>query len=485
MRRWICLFAMGWLAGFGCVLAADAPSDASSLFEGVWLGKVTAPNGTTEIGFAFKRSPQGLIVSFYMPAMGIDEAVLGPAEIAGDTFSLPPLDTSLTRKDDKLVGTFAIRHLPVELKKVRKWPAVSAPREVPAGPASLWKVSLGSETWASPVVRGEFLYLGTVDGKFHARAVSDGHEVWTWTGPNALYGTALVTEAAVYVVDTKSELVCLSRTNGTPKWRRPLFDEQAAGGAFVENPTFNHRTPTPILLEGLVYVGSADGGLYAIDPTTGEVRARHQLGIKIFGPAGVDGKTLLVGGLDGTVVAFDTESGKEMRRTKLPGGVVSAPVVVGDTVIVGCRDYLLYGLRRSDLSIAWRDSFWFSWVESTPAIVDGIAYIGGSDYARISALDPASGAAKWVTRVYGLTWGTPIVTRDTVFAGAHAQKTALIAHVGSIVALDRRTGAMRWRIPLPNSAGAERSGVLGSLALAGDRLIAVAFDGNLAAYPAK
>jgi hypothetical protein len=51
------------------------------------------------------------------------------------------------------------------------------------------------------------------------------------------------------------------------------------------------------------------------------------------------------------------------------------------------------------------------------------------------------------------------------------------------VALDRRTGAVKWRVPLTGLPGAERVGCVGSLALANDLLIAAAFDGTLAAYP--
>jgi len=198
----------------------------------------------------------------------------------------------------------------------------------------------------------------------------------------------------------------------------------------------------------------------------------------------LDGDKLIAGCHDGSVLVLNRRDGVELARTKLGGPIASAPVVAGDMLIVGCRDYLLYGLRRSDLRIVWRNSYWFSWVESVPRLVDGLLYIGGSDYRRISALDPATGKARWVTDVFGITWGTPVVTADTVFAGTSAQVPAAIAHSGGITALDRRTGAVKWRRVTPLPAGAERAGYLGSLVFANDKLIGAGFDGVLVAYPA-
>jgi outer membrane protein assembly factor BamB len=485
MKRWI--FLAAYLASsWGALTRGESTAaETTSGFEGVWLGKVTAPNDSTDIGFAFTPTAKGMFVRFYMPAMGINGANLGPAEIRDGTFTFAGLDTTLSRRDDRLIGRFAIPHLPMELQKVEKWPPAPELPKVPPGPPPKWQVKLGGEIWASPIVRDGTIYVGTSAGNFHARATTDGTERWTWTGSTPIYGTALVTDQRVYVIDAVMDLVCLARADGTLVWRRPLFDSQLAGEPLPTNPTFTHRTPTPVLLGETLYVGSPDGEVYAIATSTGEVRWRHAARTKIFGSAGVSADTLWFGGIDGTVFAFDVNTRQESLRTKLPGAVVSAPVVVGDTVVVGCRDYLLYGLRRSDLTIAWRDSFWFSWVESVPAVAGGIAYIGGSDYARISAFEPATGSALWVTRIYGLSWGTPVVTADAVFAGTHAQQTALIRHEASIVALNRSNGAVRWRIQLPTTSESERSGIVGSLAIDGDTLIAATFDGMLSGYPAN
>jgi outer membrane protein assembly factor BamB len=464
--------------------AGRAAGDATDAFEGKWLGTVTAPQASTQIAFAFARAGDGrLSVTFSMPEMAVHAAALGPARFEGDTFVLPALDTALTIRGGVLTGTFAIPHLPARLERVDALPPKPAAPEFPPGPHPLWRQSLGGNIWASPVAVDGVVYVGTTDGAFCARAAADGAERWTWRGPNPVYGSACVTRDRLFFVDAKSDLVGVDRTSGRLVWRRALFNGAADRLPWQENPTFNHRTPTPVLLDGLLYAGSPDGGVYCVDPARGTVRWRHEARTAIHATAGVDGHLLLIGGMDGSVFTLDPRTQQEGPRTKLPRAVVSEPVIASGVVVTGCRDYLLYGLHGADLTPAWRRSYWFSWVESTPALVDGTLYIGGSDYARITALDPASGSVQWATRVYGLTWGTPLVTADTVYAGTHAQRGALIPHQGGLFAIDRATGKVRWRVELPLAGDAERAGVLGSIAVAGDRIIAATFDGTLLAYP--
>jgi outer membrane protein assembly factor BamB len=93
----------------------------------------------------------------------------------------------------------------------------------------------------------------------------------------------------------------------------------------------------------------------------------------------------------GTLLRLDPRTIAETGRVKLGGPVVSTPVVVGDVAVVDCRDYLLYGVRLAGLSVVWKDSLWFSWVESTPSVADGVIYVGSSDFRRVSAIDPGRG----------------------------------------------------------------------------------------------
>jgi len=475
-------------AGLLAALLNVAALAESSPFEGIWLGEIVAPNTRTTLGLAFTRTEKGLLVSLYLPDMFLYSVNFGPAEIRDDTFALEPLNLTVKRTGDMLTGTFAIAKLPVELHRGGTFAPAPAAPEFPAPPAPAWSHALGAPAWASPTALDGIVYVGTTDGKFHAIHAADGSELWTWTGPNPLWGEALATDDAIFFIDERTDLVRLDRATGALKWRVPLHDEKLAGGPPPKNETFNHRATAPVLdaKKSILYVGSTDGGLYAIRARSGKILWRHAAPAKIYAPVALHGDDVIAACFDGTVLALDRRTQKETLRAKLGGSLVSAPVVAGDRIVIGSRDYLLYGVELPSGAIAWRDSYWFSWIESTPRLVDGTLYIGGSDFRRVSALDPANGRTLWATDVRGLTWGSPVVTADTVFAGTAGQNMAgtVIQHTSGIIALDRKTGAVKWRYAPPAVAGADFSGCAGSLVFADGKIIGASVGGTLIAFPA-
>ncbi len=490
-------FLLTGLAAASWLLFASAQTPpvtpAADPIEGTWTGTVTAPQGTVaEIGFAFFRSKKGpLIFKLYFPSMftyGVPTGVPVEADGHGNYAIVDAFDTYLHLDGDRITGTFALGKLPLVLKRGGHFsPAPPAP-DYPTAPAPLWTHPLGEGTWAPPVVDGGMIYVGTRDGKFHAVRTADGSEAWTWSGQNRIDGRAITTADSIYFVDGKADLVALNRTGGTLRWRYPLHDEQFAGKPAPDNPTFNRRTASPLILADTVYCGSSDGGLYALNAATGAKLWRHDARAPVFSGIALHGAdTLMFGTMDGSVVLLDRRTRQETLRVKTGGGVVTTPLVVGDKLIVGSRDYLLYGFNLADGSLAWRFSYWFSWVESTPVLCDGLIYVGASDYRRVTVLDPATGRAIWGTDVRGADWGSPLVTANTVFIGTIAQNIpgTVIQHTGGIMALDRATGDVKWQYRSPPPGENSFGGYAGSLALAGDKLIAIGFDGMLTAFPVE
>ncbi|MDB6114800.1 MAG: bamB [Lacunisphaera sp.] len=497
-RRFARLLVTGFMFGaFSNFAGAQTPTapaaavaPAPDPIEGDWLGTVTAPQGRTEIGFGFHRGADGkLILTFHMPAMFAYGAQMGPfVEKEEGGYLVTAFPAHLRLEGDRLTGTFGLSALPLELKRAGTFSVPPPEPAYPAAPAPQWSRQLSSYTWASPVVRDDLIYVGTKDGQFHAVRANDGSELWTWTGVNRIDGRAVVTDDIVYFVDGKIELVALNRADGTLRWRQALHDEALAGKPAPDNPTFNRRTATPLVLGDTVYCGSSDGGLYALNAATGKKLWRFDARSPVFsGITRIEGDLLSFGTMDGSVVVLNRRTQQEVRRMKTGGGVVTTPLFTAGRAIVGSRDYMLYGFNVADGSLAWKFSYWFSWVESTPQLADGVMYVGGSDFRRITALNPADGHVFWSTDVGGIAWGWPLVTNDTVFIGTVAQNIpgTLIRHRGGILALDRKTGAVKWQLLSPEPAINSFGGYAGSLALAGDKVIAVGYEGVLLALPAR
>lgn len=471
------------------VVSVASPLLPSNAIEGLWTGFVNAPQGATELTLQFTPAGEDRFdVTMHMPRMhtyGYEFA--GAVERRGGRYVFAGLSTEFQIDGDSLTGTFGISHLPFRLRRGGVMtPAPERPHSPPA-PSPLWTRQLGSPTWAHPVASGGVVYVGTSDGKFHARSTSDGSERWTWPGTKArIDGRAVVAGDAVYFVDGENALVCLVSRDGTLRWRTVLHETRfTAGKAPPENPTFNRRVAIPLIEGDHVYCGSSDGGLYALDAATGQKRWRHDARSPIFSGVGrFDAQAIAFGTMDGSVVQFDPATGREIARYKTGAGVVTTPLLVDGKVIVGSRDYMLYGFNRSDGSVAWKFSYWFSWVESTPQLRDGIMYVGASDYRRVTAFDPSTGREIWSTDVGGMCWGWPAVTDDVVYIGTVAQNLdgTVIRHTGSVTAIHRHSGKIIWQHLTPEPAANAFGGVAGSLAISDNAVIGVDFDGVLTAW---
>lgn len=482
------LLSSNALAQSGAASPPPAKAPASDPIDGTkWLGTLTSPTGPAQFGLEFRRTPKGQLVALaWVPVMHVFTQPTALVQVHDGDYFLDVLNAHLHIEGSKLVGTGLFEPMPFVLERVEAFPPPpdqTPSPSLPAGPAPRWSRNLGAEAWASPVVRDGVIYLGTADGRFHAADARDGHERWTWSDATPIYGDALVVRDSIYFLNDRAELVKLDRKNGKLAWRVALDAARKAAATIPDDDTYSHRTASPVLANGVLYVGSTDGGMLAIDPATGATRWRFDAKSKICAAVAVDGDRVLFGTMDGSFIALRRSDGTEIWRRKLPAAITSQPVVDRGLAIVGSRDYLLHAFRVSDGTEAWRQHFWVSWVESTPRIVDGTLYVGSSDLRAVRALDAATGSPLWSTDVYGSAWASPLVVRDTVFMGVAGVKPYVIDHRASIVAIDRKNGSLRWRRAESQPAAPGTSGHPGSLALAGDVVIAAGVDGSLIALP--
>ena len=135
----------------------------------------------------------------------------------------------------------------------------------------------------------------------------------------------------------------------------------------------------------------------------------------------VTGDLVILGSYDHFVYALDAASGKLAWKYDTRGRVVSTPAVAGDKVVIGNRIYDLLGLELRTGEVAWRRYQWGTWIESSAAVRDGMAYVGSSDGACVSAWDAKSGRRAWLTDVLGWSWGQPAVTAERVYACVSGQ----------------------------------------------------------------
>jgi len=124
-----------------------------------------------------------------------------------------------------------------------------------------------------------------------------------------------------------------------------LYALNAATGQKI----WNHKTQyairsAPAVADGRVYFGGDDYCIHALDAITGKSIWSHETGNCIQSSPGVANGIVYAGSWDENLYALDARNGK--RRLQFPAGnsISAAPIVIGTTVYVGNSGSLLYAI---------------------------------------------------------------------------------------------------------------------------------------------
>jgi outer membrane protein assembly factor BamB len=302
------------------------------------------------------------------------------------------------------------------------------------------------------------VYAGAQDGAVHAVEAGTGRPRWSFKAGGAIRTRPAPAGGALYFQADDGQLYKLDAASGRLAWRVRVQEGPVERLPF-DNPKSRYdRFGSDVLVAGdRLFLGTHEGKLVALDAATGARAWEFAAGDSVLAAPALDGERLYFGSYDKHVYALDAASGRLLWKRDTKGAVVSTPAVHGKLLVVGNRAYDLLGLESGTGEVAWKRYVWFSWVESSATVAEGVAYVGSSDAAAVIAVDAASGERRWQADVYGWAWGQPAVAGDRVYAATSSQAGYPAGHRAGVMALDRATGKVVWRY----AAKAAESGAFG------------------------
>ncbi len=314
---------------------------------------------------------------------------------------------------------------------------------LPAMKAVKWQFQTGGRIASSPVVANGVVYIGSSDGSLYAMNAATGKEVWRFKTGGAVNSTPCISEGTLYVLSADGLCYALDAATGKLRWR---FE---TGGEKVYD-TWDYYLSSPVVHNGAVYFGSGDGRCYALDAASGAKRwAFETSGVVHASPAIAD-DTVYIGSYDGNFYALDAATGQQRWRFKTVGDrwfpkgeIQGSAAVVGGVVYFGSRDYNIYALDMKTGAGIWNRKIPGTWVISTPAVKDGVIYLGTSDGHTFEAMDAEYGTVRWTFPVNLNVFSSPAIAGDTIYFGCFN---------GMLYALDTATGKERRRFGTPASS---------------------------------
>jgi outer membrane protein assembly factor BamB len=191
---------------------------------------------------------------------------------------------------------------------------------------------------------------------------------------------------------------------------------------------------SPAVVNGVVYVGSIDHKVYALDAENGRQLWNYTTGDAVESSPAVVGGVVYVGSNDNKVYALDASDGTSIWNFTASNWVTSSPAISNGTVYIGSNDHRIYALNATNGALIWNFTTGAE-VASSPAVYSGKVYVGSKD-TKLYCLNAATGASIWNYSTANSVTSSPAVVNGKVFFGSYD---------ASIYCLDASNGTRIWQ----------------------------------------
>ncbi len=192
---------------------------------------------------------------------------------------------------------------------------------------------------------------------------------------------------------------------------------------------------TPRLHDDLVIFGSEDHTVYALDVKEKRVRWRYATGGPVRSSACIEGNHVYIGSDDGHLYALSLATGQEVWKLKTWMPIRSTPAAAGPMVYVGSEDTHLYAIDRETGASKWKFQT-LRGITSSPLVVDGFVYVGSMD-SHLYAFDAEMGWLLWKFKTNHYIVSSPRLKDGVLVFGSVD---------GHVYALEAKSGRQLWKL---------------------------------------
>ena len=226
--------------------------------------------------------------------------------------------------------------------------------------------------------------------------------------------------------------------------RLPAETSQAVATGWRIN--FDESGSNPVIADSVLYVGSADGAVYALNPKTGETKWRFQTGENLS-PATSGSQVITVP--RGTSTADQMVAGMDAVERQIKQGirrVDMTPAVENGTIFIGSGDRSFYAIDAATGKKKWSYLAGSGMASSNntslpvpaPVLSNGTVYFVTDE--GLHALDALTGKRKWLFETRAQKG--PVLDGGVIFLTAYTGLDA--SKKSSLYAINSESGKAEW-----------------------------------------
>ena len=259
-----------------------------------------------------------------------------------------------------------------------------------------------------------------------------GETKWNYKTNGSINSTPLVANGKVLFLSYDGFFYALDQTDGKLLWKFKTEGESVFKVKDYYNGSFqpdywDFYLSSAIEKDGVVYFGSSDFNIYALDIATGNKIWNYRTEGSIHSSPAISENSLVVGSWDSNVYCIDITTGKE-KWTFATGkdiegyiwlGVQASPSIDNGTVYIGSRDAKYYALNIKTGDTLWsKDEFDKSWMPSSAAIGKDNIYTGSSDSFSFFSISKKTGHINYATKTNAYAFSSPAIDDDMGYIGS-------------------------------------------------------------------
>lgn len=302
-----------------------------------------------------------------------------------------------------------------------------------------WSFRAKAPFFASPVVNGNLVFVGSTDSILYALDIRSGRKMWQFHTNGEIRSNVCISGDTLFLNGGDGNIYALNKLDGNVFWKFATEGERKYDFA-------DYFHSAPVCSGGILYFGSGDGHLYAVKAATGNLLWKYQTGHIVHTTPAIANNKIFFGSFDGFVYALHLDGSlawkfKTVGHRYFPKGEVQgSPAVFKNLVFIGARDYNVYAIDQQSGYCHWNKSFVKGWGLSQ-TVGDSVLYIGSADERVLIAANPSTGSEFWNKKMEFLVFGNCCFSENLLYLGTT---------IGKLHAISRLSGEKLWSFETEN-----------------------------------
>ena len=276
---------------------------------------------------------------------------------------------------------------------------------------------------------------------------------WKFKTQGEIKSSPAVVGGIVFAGSTDANIYAIDLSSGNRVWSYRTDDAVEA---------------SPCVIEGSVYVGSSDSFLYSLDAATGSLKWKYETGGKILGSANwirspdQNNIWILVGSYDSKLHCVDANSGQAVWVYETDNYVNGTPAVDNGVAVFGGCDGMIHIVSLADGNeLSQIDAG--SYIAGSAVLSDGKAYVGNYDEVFFCAdIEKREILWKYINPGFEF-YSSPALGNDVIVIGSRDKRVHCIG---------RDKGKMVWTFQTGGDVDS-------SPVICGDKVVVGSADGRL------